>query len=87
MIQVAPLKLDYTRYYRYHALVEALENFCLEFPKLTKLTSLGKSSGGRDLWCIELTNHETGAAECKPGFYLDGNTHAGEVTEIGRAHV
>ena len=80
MIKVAPLKLDYTKYYRYHALVEALENFCLEFPKLTKLYSLGKSSGGRDLWCIELTNQETGAAECKPGFYLDGNTHAGEVT-------
>jgi murein tripeptide amidase MpaA len=77
---VAPLKLDYTRYYRYHAMVEALENFCLEFPQLTNLYSLGRSTEGREIWCIELTNKETGVADCKPGFYLDGNTHAGEVT-------
>ncbi|MCE5195855.1 MAG: M14 family metallopeptidase [Negativicutes bacterium] len=76
---MASLKLDYTRYYRYHALVEALENFCLDHPELTRLFSLGKSSGGRDLWCMELTNHATGKAEEKAGFYLDGNTHAGEV--------
>lgn len=77
---MASLKLDYTRYYRYHALVEALENFCLEHPELTRLFSLGKSSGGRDIWCIELTNHATGKGDEKSGFYLDGNTHAGEVT-------
>jgi len=74
------MKLKYDSYYRYRALVEALEDFGRTYPNLAKLYSIGKSYEGRDIWCIELTNQKTGPAEEKPGFYLDGNTHAGEVT-------
>ncbi|MCL2361564.1 MAG: M14 family metallopeptidase [Defluviitaleaceae bacterium] len=71
---------EYNRYYRYAAMVEALEDFHRDYHNLTKLYSIGRSYEGRDIWCLELTNHETGSAHEKPGYYLDGNTHAGEVT-------
>ena len=74
------MRLEYDRYYRYHALTEALEDFQRAYPSLAKLYSIGKSYAGRDIWCLELSNQETGVAETKPGYYLDGNTHAGEVT-------
>jgi len=73
------MDLMYDSYYRYCALTEALEDFQRKYPKLAKLYSIGKSHEGRDIWCIELTCQDKPAEE-KPGFYLDGNTHAGEVT-------
>ena len=74
------MRLEYNRYFRYHAMVEALEDFARQYPGLTKLYSIGKSYEDRDIWCLELSNQKTGPAEEKPGYYLDGNTHAGEVT-------
>jgi len=32
------------------------------------------------LWVLEVTNTKTGAYEDKPGYYVEGNIHAGEVT-------
>ncbi|MCL2284914.1 MAG: M14 family metallopeptidase, partial [Firmicutes bacterium] len=74
------MHLKYDNYYRYRALVEALEDFHRTYHNLTELYSIGESCEGRDIWCIEMTNKQTGPAQEKPGFYLDGNTHAGEVT-------
>ncbi|MCL2527973.1 MAG: M14 family metallopeptidase [Defluviitaleaceae bacterium] len=74
------MHLEYNRYYRYHAMVEALEDFQRKYHHLAKLYSIGNSYEGRHIWCLELTSQETGPAHQKPGFYLDGNTHAGEVT-------
>lgn len=74
------MRLEYNRYYRYHAMVEVLEDFQRTYRDLAKLYSIGKSYEGRDIWCLELSNQKTGPAEEKPGYYLDGNTHAGEVT-------
>ena len=72
--------LDFSRYYPFdelsahlHALVEAR-------PELATLTSIGQSLEGRDLWLVTLTNAATGPALAKPGYWIDGNTHAGEVT-------
>ena len=74
------MRLEYNRYYRYHAMVEALEDFQRTYNDLAKLYSIGRSYENRDIWCLELTNQKNGKAEEKPGYYLDGNTHAGEVT-------
>ena len=32
------------------------------------------------MWLVTLTNQETGPALEKPAYWIDGNTHAGEVT-------
>src|SRR6266478_797587 len=49
-------------------------------PHLAEIASIGKSLEGRDLWLVTLTNKQTGPALEKPAYWIDGNTHAGEVT-------
>ncbi len=74
------LKLDYTRYLTYAEIEAALREFAASHPDLCRMYSIGKSYEGRDLWMLELTNRDTGPADEKPGYYIDGNHHAGEVT-------
>lgn len=67
---------------RYHTSAEftaALQEVARRYPRLVKLEEIGRSAGGQPLWGVTLTNSETGPAEHKPGMYVDGNTHAGEV--------
>lgn len=68
------------RYYRYDEIVALLNSYHAEFPHLTRLYSIGKTFEGRDMWMMEITNQSTGPGEEKPGYYIDANFHAGEVT-------
>ncbi|MFQ5670114.1 MAG: M14 family zinc carboxypeptidase [Acidobacteriota bacterium] len=66
----------------YHGLDEIetyLQAVTLRHPRLSRLVTFGTSRGGRPLWAMEICRFETGPAEDKPGFYLDGNIHGGEV--------
>lgn len=74
------MKIDWTRYYRYDEIRDILHGLAAEHPELAKVYSIGVSGEGRDLWLIEITNQATGEGATKPGVYMDGNTHAGEVT-------
>ncbi|MFP4457594.1 MAG: M14 family metallopeptidase [Clostridia bacterium] len=74
-----------SKYYKYDELVEQMNQWHKDYPELTKLYSIGQSYEGRDMWLIELTNKETGKSEDKPGYYIDGNFHAGEVTGCATA--
>jgi hypothetical protein len=47
---------------------------------MTRLYSIGTSYEGAELLVMEVTNRSTGPAEEKPGFYVDGNIHSGELT-------
>ncbi len=81
MTEATPLPtIDFTRYYRYDDLVHHLRELVAARPNLATLESIGQSLEGRDLWLVTLTNQATGQALDKPGFWIDGNTHAGEVT-------
>jgi len=75
---MADLRFD--RYHDYDEMTDILHAFAKEFPDLSELYSIGQSTEGRELWLIEITNKETGPAEEKPAVYVDGNTHAAEVT-------
>ncbi|HSL93495.1 MAG TPA: M14 family metallopeptidase, partial [Bacillota bacterium] len=68
------------KYYRYDEIVALLNSYHAEFPQLTKLYSIGKTYEGREIWLLEITNAATGQGEEKPGYYIDANFHAGEVT-------
>ncbi len=68
------------RYLKYDELTEALRGLASSHPGLTELYSIGKTWQGRDIWCLEITNKRLGKPSEKPGLYVDGNTHAGEVT-------
>jgi len=74
------VQIDFGKYHRYDELVHDLQQLAAVYPNLTRLYSIGKSYEGRDLWCLEITNHATGDHNDKPGYYVDGNLHAGEVT-------
>jgi murein tripeptide amidase MpaA len=67
-------------YYTYDVLTRLLHELVAAHPKLAQIESLGKSLEGRELWLVTLTNLETGPALEKPAYWIDGNTHAGEVT-------
>ncbi|MCH8173273.1 MAG: hypothetical protein IIA70_08220, partial [Proteobacteria bacterium] len=47
---------------------------------MTEVYSIGNTLRGSSLLVIEITNEATGPADDKPGYYYDGNIHAGELT-------
>lgn len=67
-------------YYTYDVLTKILHEFVEAYPQLAQLESIGKSLEGRELWLVTLTNQATGPALEKPAYWIDANTHAGEVT-------
>ena len=67
-------------YYTYDVLTKLLHELVAAHPNLAQIESIGKSLEGRELWLVTLTNQETGPALEKPAYWIDGNTHAGEVT-------
>ncbi|NLY54290.1 MAG: carboxypeptidase [Firmicutes bacterium] len=73
-------KLRYDTYYQYDELTKALQDLAAAYPELCQLGSIGQSWEGREVWYVTLTNQATGPHSEKPAIYIDGNTHAGEVT-------
>lgn len=73
-----PYPLDFSEYFRFDALTEHLHGLAASSP-LASIQSIGRSHQGRDIWCLTLTNPQTGVADSKPAFYIDGHIHAEEV--------
>ncbi len=71
--------MRFDNYLNYEELTGALEAFAGEYPRLCDLVCVGKSREGREILLAEVTNKETGPASERPAFWVDGNTHAGEV--------
>ena len=71
---------QYDHYYKYEELKECLEYFAKQYPALTELENNCTTEMGLHQYVMTLTNKDTGSALDKPGWYLDGNIHAGEVT-------
>ena len=70
----------YDHYWKYEELSENLKALAEKYSVLCTLYSLAKTPEGRDIWCAEVTDPETGSCAEKPAYYVDGSTHAGEVT-------
>ena len=66
----------------YHTLAEIgtyLEAIAAGNPDLTTLSIIGLSRESRPIFALDINNPATGPAAEKPGFYVDGNIHGGEV--------
>ncbi len=76
-----PRKVEvvWNRFYDHASLGAILARLHEAFPDLTELYSIGKSTEGRDLWCLEVTARKVGDPKRKPGMYIDGNIHGNEV--------
>jgi len=67
-------------YFRdYAQATELLEQLAAEFPDLCRLESIGRSWEGREMWILTITNAASGEDAAKPGFWIDGGIHAGEL--------
>ncbi|MGI6643469.1 MAG: M14 family metallopeptidase [Bacillota bacterium] len=74
------MEARWDRYLKHGELTELLRDLESRHRDLCTVYSVGKTWQGRDIWFAEITNTKTGPASRKPAVYLDGNTHAGEVT-------
>lgn len=68
---------NYDHYYTYNELKSNLDYFASTYPTLCSVESICKTDKGRSVFAVTLSN---GKPEEKPAYYIDGNTHAGEVT-------
>lgn len=75
-----PLRPNWQTYHSTAAAHALLEGWAQEFPQLTNLYAIGETQRGTPLMVLEITNEATGPAGEKPGYYYDGNIHAGELT-------
>ena len=73
------VQVAWNRFYDHAGLAAILAQLHKAFPDLTRLYSIGKSSEGRDIWCLEVTARDVGEPDRKPGMYIDGNIHGNEV--------
>ena len=67
-------------FYRYAELTRLLQDYADALPGLIELRSIGQSHEGRDIWLVVVTNRSMGEDGDKPGFWVDGNIHAAELT-------
>ena len=75
------MKVSYeaAKYHTWAEIQELAAAWCNAFPELIKSYPIGKTYEGRDIICLEITSPQVPAEE-KPGYYVDANFHAGEVT-------
>jgi Zinc carboxypeptidase len=52
------------------------------YPDVARLTSMGQSWEGRDLWVMTITDRSTGDPESKPAIWVDGGIDSDEVVAV-----
>lgn len=70
----------YNHYYDYQEISDLLQMYAKEFPEYTQLSSIGKTSEGREMWVLSISHKKSGNIDEKPGYFVVGHVHAGEVT-------
>ena len=70
---------DFTKYHDAAETAAFLKQIEAKYPNLARVTSIGKSFKGQDLWVVELTNRKLKTPEEKPAYYIDGGVHSGEL--------
>lgn len=65
-----------TSYLDYDALTEQMRAWATAFPELVRLTSIGSTPEGRDLWLLTLGPEPD---RTRPTVWVDGNMHASEL--------
>jgi hypothetical protein len=73
------VQISFNKYYTSEGLAALGKKIADAHPNLVKRESIGKSTEGRDIWMLAITNYEVGDADRKPGFYVDGNIHSNEI--------
>jgi len=69
-----------SKFYLYEELTAVIQDWAKAYPKLLKAYSIGKSHRDRDIWVLEISAPTAVSNDEKPGFFVDANTHAEEIT-------
>lgn len=67
------------RFYDHAGIGEIGRRLAAAHPDRVKLGSIGKSTQGREMWLLTVTNFKTGNADKKPAMWIDGNIHSNEI--------
>ncbi len=71
--------LNWDRFYDHAAIGEIGRRLQAAHPNTCRLSSIGKSFQGREMWLLTVTDFTKGDADRKPAMYIDGNIHSNEV--------
>ncbi len=72
--------LSYDHYYDYQEMTSALQELAALAPDLMELREEACTKEDRVIWSVTLNGSRDKKPEEKPAFYMDGNTHAGEIS-------
>ncbi len=72
--------LPFKRFFRFDEVREFVCALADARPDLVKLTTIGTSREGRELYMLTITDYQTGAPEDKPAYLIHGNIHAAELS-------
>ena len=75
----------FTLYHREDRINDFLDNLGYSYPDHVTVSSIGKSSEGRDIKLIKVTATKTQGPTKKPAVYLDGGLHAREWISVTTA--
>lgn len=73
------VEVSWNRYYTHAGITDICKKLAEAHPDLIKLTSVGKSFKGVDIWALTVSDFKTGNPDRKPAFYIDGNIHSNEI--------
>jgi len=73
------VEVAWNRYYDSEQLAEIMHRIEKAYPGLAKVTSIGKSYKGKEMWLITVSNFSNGDPDKKPAMYIDGNIHSNEI--------
>lgn len=73
------VEVAWNRYYDSQQLYEIMKRMERAYPNLVKVSSIGKSVKGKDMWAMTVSNRANGDPDAKPAMYIDGNIHSNEV--------
>jgi hypothetical protein len=71
--------VSWDRFYDHAGIMEIARRLGAAHPDRVKVGSIGKSTLGRDMVLLTVTNFKTGDADEKPAMWIDGNIHSNEI--------
>ena len=71
--------IAFNQYYTSDGLAALGQKIAEAHPDLVRRQSIGKSTQGRDIWLLAITDYSSGNPDRKPAFYVDGNIHSNEI--------
>lgn len=71
---------QYNHYFLYQDIIDMCTSFVNNYPDLCSKETICITEKNREVIAMTLTNKNTGDPLDKPAFYMDANTHAGEIT-------